>query len=168
MSNFINKSQLAYNHNVIAKLFVEFAWNVITQTAGEIGTSEVSPPESPSHLDNNRKLSEETQAILQGLKERRFTLARMTSMFDSTMARNSVDIDDENLVPRSRRGSIFPACEFVDDFAEADPASRSRSSSVFQEPPLASPKRRTSRSLSVVSGGPGTSLNEPIKEVDED
>lgn len=141
--------------------FSEFAWNVITQTAGEIGTTEVSPPGSPSP-GADRKLSEETQEILKGLKERRFTLARMTSVLDDTKARGSIEIDDdENLVPRSRRGSLFPASEFIDDFPEAETANRSRSGSITHDLPLAARKE----SGSLISG---QIANFTIKEVDED
>jgi len=65
---------------------------------------------------------------------------------------------------------LFPASEFVDDFAEADAASRSRRGSAssigheLQPPP--SPKSRGSRSGSVISAAIAN-LKETISEVEE-
>lgn len=146
--------------------FLEFAWGVISDTAKQIGSTEVSPPGSPIPVgESDRKISQETQEILKGLQERRYTLARMTSVVDECYARSSFDLDsDENLVPRSRRGSLFPASEFVDDFHAAEPSSRKNSMQHDNSPQGKNPR---SRSASLIGPGLVAHLEKTIKEVDE-
>jgi hypothetical protein len=76
--------------------------------------------------------------------------------------------EDEVLIPRSRRGSLFPACEFVDDFAEAENTSRSRSGSVIEHDLgiEAPPKYKGSRSGSIIASAIAN-LKETISEVEE-
>lgn len=124
--------------------------------------SEVGSPDYPSP-EPVRRVSAETTEILKGLSERRYTLARQTSEITNIMGRQSVDLtEDEALIPRSRRGSVFPVSAFIDDYAEANERER-RASSVdlgLDKLLLGAPRLSGGTSLS-------TSISEAIKEDDE-
>jgi len=152
-----------------------YAWEVIKAVANEIEKTEVGSEPSSPVPEPVRRMSKETQDIIKSLSERRFTLARQTSTINEIIGRTSVDMtDDEVLLPRSRRGSLFPVCAFIDDFAEGTERDRRASlvdlgldklalgSSTFRRP--------SDSSMSGLRGGPtaGSSFYEAIIKEDEE
>lgn len=115
---------------------VEYAWSVIRETAEEVmelhaeelGGVQVSEVAHGGE-GKGRRVSKEVTEIYKDLGKRRFTLARETSILNDITSRGSVDLCDEEVVPRSRSGSLFPASAFVDDFQQA----RSRSGSLLPQ-----------------------------------
>ncbi|ODM92651.1 Tyrosine decarboxylase [Orchesella cincta] len=96
-----------------------YAWEVIKAVATEIEKSEVGSEPSSPEPEPVRRMSKETQDILKGLAERPLYIGQAYIPINEIVARASVDLtDDEVLLPRSRRGSLFPACAFIDDFSE--------------------------------------------------
>jgi len=162
--------------------FVEYAWDVIKKTADEIGTEVSGVVVAAPATEEMRRFSQEIKEISEGLEKRRFTLARMTSVLDETKTRASFDLEDgETLIPRSRQGSLFPACEFIDDFAGAEVTSRSRSASLVGLPipsnslnrsnssegsPASPISSRSSRSGSIIAAAIAN-LKETIAELEE-
>lgn len=79
--------------------------------------------EVPIPIPSGRRPSKEITDIYEALnKGRRHTLARQTSTVNEILNRSSFDLNEceERMTPRSRRGSLFPASEFIDDFAGAN------------------------------------------------
>ena len=123
----------------------EYAWKVIKEYAEDVlrlhkdqdaqvikGSESSSRPSSTS--SDTRRPSKEVEELFKELEanSRRHTLARATSIIDETFSRTSVDLTEEDsLLPRSRRGSLFPVSTFVDDFNVVVPNPRDRSGSIL-------------------------------------
>ncbi len=141
--------------------------------ANEVERSEVGSISAPSSPlpEPVRRISEEAQKIIKSLSERRFTLARQTSMINEINSRASVDLsEDEGCFPRSRKGSLYPACAFIEDFAEAN--ERERRASLVEVAgldKLASFRRPSDSSLIGMRPSPSltTSITEAIQEDEE-
>ena len=132
--------------DVILFVFIkEYAWKVIKEYAEDVlrlhkdqdpqVISGVEPSSRPSSTSSDtRRPSKEVEDLFRELQanSRRHTLARATSIIDDTFSRTSVDLTDEDsLLPRSRRGSLFPVSTFVDDFNVVVPNPRDRSGSIL-------------------------------------
>lgn len=146
----------------------EYAWEVIRTVASEVEKTEVGSDSSPSSPvpEPVRRISLEAQSIMKSLSERRFTLARQTSMINEINCRASVDLtDEEGLVPRSRKNSLYPASAFNDDFAEAFERERRASAAELGVPAILL-NRRVSDSSAKCSSLT-TSISEAIQEDEE-
>lgn len=147
-------------------LLVEYAWEVIKTVANEVERSEVGSPDSeviPEPIPAMRRVSQEAQSILKALSQgRRYTLARQTSTINEVITRTSFDAyDDETVLPRSRKGSLYPASEFKDDFAEAVERERRASLIEIGEDKIAALRRLASNtSNDIRSSLTGTVIDE--------
>lgn len=152
---------------------IEYAWEVIRTVANEVERSEVGSISAPSSPlpEPVRRISEEAISIMNRLSERRFTLARQTSMINEINSRASVDLsEDEGFFPRSRKGSLYPACAFIEDFAEANERERRASlAEISGLEKLTSFRRPSDSSLSGTRPSPSltTSVSEAIQEDEE-